>query len=118
LTHKVVVSVQKLGWRFLSLEEAYKARGEMFTNVLLDDILAKQLDIINNSEYRDESYRFSTGNIKGLSIPLGLVQTNERIYDLLTLGKSFNEIVKRDRKAYAIKYILEKPKKQRIPYYR
>ena len=35
----------------------------------------------------------------------GLVQTNEAVYDLITLGKSFTENIRGDRKAFTLKYI-------------
>lgn len=103
--------LQKMGWQHLSSEQVFDARGEMFTNVILDDILAKQLSKINAFDYKGESYKFSTGSIQGAinalkNIPNeGLVQTNERVYDLITLGKSFNETVQGDRKAYTVNYI-------------
>ena len=103
--------LQKMGWQYLSPEQVFEARGEMFSNVLLDDILAKQLSKINAFEYKGESYEFSTGSIQGAINALknvpneGLVQTNERVYDLITLGKSFNETVQGDRKAYTVNYI-------------
>lgn len=108
--------LQKMNWQYLSSEQIFAARSEMYSNVILDDILAKQLAQINGFEYKGESYQFSTGSIQGAINALknvpneGLVQTNERVYDLLTLGKSFNETVQGDRKAYTIKYIdWEKP---------
>ncbi|MDT0651242.1 type I restriction endonuclease subunit R, partial [Autumnicola edwardsiae] len=103
--------LQKMGWQYLSQEEVFAARGEIYTNVLLDDILAQQLSKINAFEYKGESYKFSTGSIQGAINALkkvpneGLVQTNERVYDLITLGKSFNETVQGDRKAYTVKFI-------------
>lgn len=103
--------LQKMGWQYLSPEEVFAARGEMFTNVLLDAILAKQLSKINAFDYKGASYKFSTGSIQGAINALknvpneGLVQTNERVYDLITLGKSFNETVQGDRKAYTVNYI-------------
>lgn len=103
--------LQKMGWKYLSPEEVFTARGETFTNVILDDVLAQQLSKINAFEYKGESYKFSTGSIQGAINALknvpneGLVQTNERVYDLMTLGKSFNETVQGDRKAYTVNYI-------------
>ncbi len=47
--------LQKMGWQYLSPEVAFEARSEMYTNVLLDDILAKQLSKINAFEYKGES---------------------------------------------------------------
>ena len=103
--------LQKMGWQYVSAEDVFAARGEIYTNVLLDNILAQQLAKINAFEYKGESYKFSTGSIQGAINALknvpneGLVQTNERVYDLITLGKSFNETVQGDRKAYTVKYI-------------
>ena len=103
--------LQKMNWQYLSAEQVFTARNEMYTNVILDDILTGQLAKINTFEYKGDTYKFSTGSIQGAINALknvpneGLVQTNERVYDLLTLGKSFNETVQGDRKAYTIKYI-------------
>lgn len=103
--------LQKMGWQFLSSEQVFEARGDMYTNVILDDILAQQLSKINTFDYKGASYKFSTGSIQGAINALknvpneGLVQTNERVYDLMTLGKSFNETVQGDRKAYTVNYI-------------
>ncbi|RXG17988.1 type I restriction endonuclease subunit R [Leeuwenhoekiella aestuarii] len=103
--------LQKMKWQYLSQEEVFQARDGMYSNVILDKILAEQLSKINSFEYKGEAYPFSTGSIQGAINALknvpneGLVQTNERVYDLLTLGKSFNETVQGDRKAYTIKYI-------------
>lgn len=109
--------LQKMGWQYLSQTEVLKAREGMYSNVVLDKILAEQLQKINRFEYKREAYKFSTGSIQGAINALknvpneGLVQTNERVYDLITLGKSFNETVQGDRKAYTIKYIdWENPK--------
>ena len=103
--------LQKMGWEYLSAEQVFASRGEMYTNVILDDILAQQLSKINTFSYKGEAYKFSTGSIQGAINALknvpneGLVQTNERVYDLITLGKSFNETVQGDRKAYTVNYI-------------
>lgn len=101
----------KMNWQYLSQKEVLAAREGLLSNVILDQILAKQLHKINAFEYKGEKYSFSTGSIQGAINALktvpneGLVQTNERVYDLITLGKSFNETVRSDRKAYTIKYI-------------
>lgn len=103
--------LQKMNWQYLSQQEVFAGREGLLSNVLLDQILAKQLQKINAFEYKGEEYSFSTGSIQGAINALktvpneGLVQTSERVYDLITLGKSFNETVQGDRKAYTIKYI-------------
>ncbi|MGW1454523.1 type I restriction endonuclease subunit R [Salegentibacter agarivorans] len=103
--------LQKMNWQYLSQDEVFNARNEIYTNVILDHILAAQLNKFNDFDYKGGTYKFSTGSIQGALNALknvpneGLVQTNERVYDLLTLGKSFNETVQGDRKAYTMKYI-------------
>lgn len=103
--------LQKLGYTFLSQEEALEQRQGILSNVLLEDILAAQLAKFNRFEYKGEQYSFSQSSIQSAintlkSVPEdGLVKTNENIYDLLTLGKSFNETIAGDRKAYTLRYI-------------
>jgi len=103
--------LQKLNWQYISPEDALSARGERLSNVILDDILEAQLKAINHFVYKGETYRFSDGNIQSAinalkSVPIeGIIKTNEHVYDILTLGKSFNETVKGDRKGYTLKYI-------------
>ena len=43
--------------------------------------------------------------IKNVPMFDGLVTTNSKIYDLLTLGKSFEESIGNDRKSFTINYI-------------
>lgn len=103
--------LQKMQWQYISPEEVFVARGEQYTNVILDTILAKQLQKINSFTYRNKRHYFSTNSIQSAvnslkSVPNeGLIQTNEKVYDLLSLGKSFNETIKGDRKAYTLNYI-------------
>lgn len=103
--------LQKFNWQYITPEEVFQVRGEKLSNVILDDILEKQLKEINHFEYKGDLYKFSDGNIQSAinalkSVPIeGIVRTNEHVYDLLTLGKSFNETVSGDRKGYTLKYI-------------
>lgn len=101
----------KLGWSYITPEETIKQRGGLLSNVILEDVLAERLNAINSFEYKDKEYPFSHSNIQSAinvlkNIPEeSLVKTNENIHDLLTLGKSFNETIQGDRKAYTMKYI-------------
>lgn len=103
--------LRKLGWSYITPEETIKQRGSLLSNVILEDILAERLNAINSFEYKDKEYPFSHSNIQSAinvlkNIPEeSLVKTNENIHDLLTLGKSFNETIQGDRKAYTMKYI-------------
>lgn len=103
--------LQKLGWEFISPDETITERGKVMSNVILEDVLSERLKAINEFEYKNETYSFSQSNIQAAVNALknvpdeGLVVTNEQVYDLLTLGKSFNETIQGDRKAFTMKYI-------------
>ena len=110
--------LRKLGWVYISPEETIKQRGGLLSNVILEDVLAERLNAINSFEYKDKEYPFSHSNIQSAinvlkNIPEeSLVKTNENIHDLLTLGKSFNETIQGDRKAYTMRFIdWENPEK-------
>ena len=101
----------KLGYTYISPEDAQKERGNLY-NVLLKDVLRKQLQRINQFEFNNVFYKFSADNIERaiaeLDVPLteGLVKTSERIYDALMLGKSFPEkLVDGTTKSFNLNYI-------------
>src|SRR5690625_3854170 len=86
--------LQALGYEYLSTEEATSLRDN-FYNPVLTKVLRKQLEKMNTYEYKEKEYPFSNNNldkaVRDLDVPLteGLVHTNEKIYDLLMLGKSY-----------------------------
>src|SRR5699024_3477281 len=78
----------------------------------------KQLRKLNQIEYKGDVYNFADNTFGRASRELqqvleeGLVSTNESIYDLLTLGKSFEQIINGDKKSFPFKYIdWENPEK-------
>lgn len=104
--------LQKLGYKYISEEENKNLRNNILTEVIFKDILAKKLNEINSYEYKGEKYKFSASTIgqaiKDLNEDLvtGLISTNEKIYDLLTLGKSYQEnMVDGTKRSFDIKYI-------------
>ena len=104
--------LQKLGYKYISEDENKKLRNNILTDVIFKDILAKKLNEINSYEYKGEKYKFSASTIgqaiKDLNEDLvtGLISTNEKIYDLLTLGKSYQEnMVDGTKRSFDIKYI-------------
>lgn len=101
----------KLGYTYISPKEACKERGTQY-NVLLKDVLRRQLQKINQFEFNNVVYKFSADNIERaiaeLDVPLieGLVKTSERIYDALMLGKSYQEkLVDGTSKSFDLNYI-------------
>lgn len=104
--------LQKLGYKYISEEENKNLRNNILTEVIFKDILAKKLNEINSYEYKGEKYKFSASTIgqaiKDLNEDLltGLISTNKKIYDLLTLGKSYQEnMVDGTKRSFDIKYI-------------
>ena len=103
--------LMNMGYEYIKPEEAYRLRGGKLGNVILDDILERQLRQMNEIYFKGEKYSFSNVNISNAISALkdflydGLVQTNEKIYDLLCLGKSFEETIAGDTKSFTLKYI-------------
>lgn len=101
----------KLGFEYISPEDCMAQRGSLY-DVLLKDILRKQLNAINQFEFGGIKYRFTADNvekaIKDLDEPLtdGLVRTSEKIYDALMLGKSYLEkLSDGTSKSFNLKYV-------------
>lgn len=90
---------KSLGYKYISEDENKRLRDNNLNKVLFEEILAKKLDEINRYEYKGVSYHFSPSTIgqaiKDLNVNLltGLISTNEKIYDMLTYGKSYEEIL-------------------------
>lgn len=102
----------KLGYNYISPEEVLALRYNKLGNVILDEILIEQLKKINRINYKGKEYLFSESNIldavnslKDFPLTEGLIRTNENVYDLLTLGKSFEQNIEGDRKSFSLNYI-------------
>jgi type I restriction enzyme R subunit len=106
--------LQKLGYTYLSPGEADKLRGGKTSNVLLEDILRKQLKEIN-AEKRISSTKttyISDANIengiralKELPMQEGYIIASEVLYNLITLGKAFEQSFDGDKKSITVQYI-------------
>jgi type I restriction enzyme R subunit len=101
-----------LGYQYLSPDEALKQRNNKTTGVLLENILRSQLEKINTIIYRGNTFGFSAANIQSAiqalkDIPMqeGYMSACEFVYDLLTVGKSFEQSIDGDKKSYTIQYI-------------
>ena len=103
--------LQNLGWRYLTPAETVTARGGTRANVLLEEILGDQRQKLNRIRFKGEEYAFSEANIQNAVMSLkdvlydGLVRTNEKIYDLLVLGKSLQQTIGGDTKSFPLQYI-------------
>lgn len=101
----------ELGYTYISSEQADRMRGNI-NDVLLKDILLRKLMELNSYEYKGETYEFSDQNIKqainDLDEPLtdGLIKTNEKIYETILSGRSYEEnLSDGSRKSFSLKYI-------------
>ena len=105
--------LRNLGYQYLSPDEALAMRGGKTSNVLLEDVLRKQLRELNSirkGEYKE--IRFSEQNIENgviamRNVPMegGYLSGNEAVYNMLTLGKAFEQSIDGDKKSYTMRYI-------------
>lgn len=85
-------------------------RGE--STPLLTEVLERNLKKLNSYEYKEDFYEFDQEtiekSIKDIDVPIveGLVNANEKIYDMLMLGKAY-EVFTEDgnKRSYNINYI-------------
>jgi type I restriction enzyme R subunit len=105
--------LQKLGYTYLSPDEALALRGNKTTNVLLDIVLRKQLKEINTPRVSStRTTYFSDSNIengiqalKDLPMNEGYISACEAAYNLITLGKALEQNVDGDKKSFTLQYI-------------
>ncbi len=102
-----------LGYSYLSPAEAERLRGGKTTNVLLEDVLRKQLKEINSirvsasktSIFTDENIERGLLALKNLPMNEGYIAASERAYNLLTLGQALEQSVDGDKKSFTLQYI-------------
>jgi type I restriction enzyme R subunit len=104
--------LMNLGWQYLSPTEALEARSGRSSNVLLESILKEQLQKINSIQYKGKEFPFSESKINAAIIALrdlpeqdGFISANQHFYDLITLGKSFEQTILGDKKSFSFQYI-------------
>lgn len=102
-----------LGYTYLSPAEADRHRGGKTTNVLLEDVLRKQLKEINSirvsatktSIFTDENIERGILALKNLPMNEGYIAASEKAYNLLTLGQALEQSVDGDKKSFTLQYI-------------
>ena len=105
--------LQKLGYIYLDPEQALNLRGGKTTNVLLEDVLRKQLREINSIKVSSTKTEiFSAANIengivalKDLPMQEGYIAACQVAYERLTLGKAFEQSIDGDKKSFTLRYI-------------
>lgn len=102
-----------MGYSYLSPEEALQARGNKTSNVILEDILRRQLKEINSIQVSSsKTSLFSEANIENgiralKEVPMvdGFISASEKVYNMLTLGKALEQSVDGDKKSFTLQYI-------------
>ncbi len=103
--------LQNLGWEYLTPQETVTLRAGKLSSVMLEGVLVPQLRKFNKIRFKGGEYEFSEANIQSAIQALreivfdGLIRTNEKIYDLLILGKSLSQSIDGDTKSFPLFYI-------------
>jgi type I restriction enzyme R subunit len=105
--------LQKLGYTYLSSDEAAQLRGCNNSAVLLEPILRGQLSEINSIQVSaTKTALFSAQNIENgieafRNVPMneGFISGSEYIYNLLTMGKALEQSIDGDKKSFTLNYI-------------
>jgi type I restriction enzyme R subunit len=103
----------KLGYQYLSPMEALTLRGDKTTNVILEEVLRKQLKEINSikvstlktSIFSDENIERGILALKELPMNEGYIAACEAAYNLITLGKALEQSIDGDKKSFTLQYI-------------
>ncbi|MCB9324009.1 MAG: type I restriction endonuclease subunit R [Lewinellaceae bacterium] len=101
-----------LGYQYVTPSQALEWRGDRTSQVLFEEVLRNQLKKINTIYRKGKAYEFSDANInsailaiKDLPIQDGFLNANAALYDLLTLGKAFEQSIDGDKKSHTLQYI-------------
>ncbi|MGH9768927.1 MAG: type I restriction endonuclease subunit R, partial [Blastocatellia bacterium] len=104
--------LQNMGYVYLRPQEIHLERRGTLSNVLLEGVLERQLRRLNRINFKGREREFSDANIqaaiqalKNVVLADGLTRMNERVYDLLSLGKSFEQTIEGDTKSFSLNYI-------------
>ncbi len=100
-----------MGYQYLTPVEALAQRGGKAGRVILEDVLEAWLRTHNQITFKGQAHPFSEANIRQAVETLrnelydGLISTNKRVYELLTLGVSLKQTIDGDTKSFSLGYI-------------
>lgn len=105
--------LQKLGYKYLSPDEALELRGNKTSNVILEKVLRNQLKEINSIKISSSKTSFFTdANIengilalKDLPMNEGYISACEVAYNRITLGVDLEQSIDGDKKSFTLQYI-------------
>lgn len=104
-------TLSALGWHYLPRAEVERQRGNRRSEVLLQDVLRKQLSRINRIRYDGRNHPFSEENLHTAIQRLreqpfqGLLRNNEAATDLLQLGISLPQRIDNLQREWSLRYI-------------
>ncbi|MFA8451184.1 MAG: type I restriction endonuclease subunit R [Bacteroidales bacterium] len=100
-----------MDYQYVTPAQAMEWRKGKNSVVLFEDVLFSQLQKINSFKRKGEEYKFSEANIssavlaiKELPIHEGVMNANAAFYDLITLGKAFEQSIDGDKKSHSLQY--------------
>ena len=102
---------KNVGYEYLTPSETVELRGENLSRCVLEPVLKKWLKENNRIQGKSGTHAFSENNIRyaveAMTRVSGdhLLGNNEKIYDLLTLGKSFDQNIDGVSKSRQLQYI-------------
>ena len=105
--------MKKLGYTYLNPEQALELRAGKTSNVLLEDVLRKQLKEINSIKVSSSKTAiFSDANIengilalKDLPMQEGFISACQVAYERITFGKALEQSIDGDKKSFTLQYI-------------
>ena len=103
----------KLGYQYLSPEEAMAARGGKSSNVILEDVLRQQLKKINKTrisstktgEFSDSNIELGITALRDITLVDGYMAACQNVYDLITLGIALEQSIDGDKKSFTLQFI-------------
>lgn len=104
--------LQLVGYRYLTPAEALTMRGGKRNRVVLETVLKEQLGKLNQINFKGQTHKFTEGNLKNaidalanVSSSSGLIDANEKAFDLLTDGKAEEQTIDGNKRSYNLQYI-------------
>jgi type I restriction enzyme, R subunit len=105
--------LKRLGYTYLNPEQALELRAGKTSNVLLEDVLRKQLKEINSIKVSSSKTAiFSDANIengilalKDLPMQEGFISACQVAYERITFGKALEQSIDGDKKSFTLQYI-------------
>jgi type I restriction enzyme R subunit len=101
----------RMGWQYLTPEEAVRQRGGRLGSAILEPILLEHLRGNCRFEFKGKRHPFTENAIQNAVQALkafratGATHQHEQAYDLLCLGTSVPQTVEGDTKSFTIEYI-------------